>query len=48
MKSWAIRIALVGAAFGVLTCLSSAWAPARAVGAGPTDRGLAAMAETRV
>ena len=27
MKSWAIRIALVGAAFGVLTCLSSAWAP---------------------
>ena len=48
MKSWAIRIALVGAAFGVLTCLS-AWAPvARAVGAGPTDRGLAAMAETRV
>ena len=30
MKSWAIRIALVGAAFGVLTCLSSAWAPWRA------------------
>ena len=27
MKSWAIRIALAGAAFGVLTCLSSAWAP---------------------
>ena len=48
MKSWAIRIALVGAAFGVLTCLSSAWAPVARARAGPTDRGLAAMAETRV
>ena len=28
MKSWAIRIALAGAAFGVLICLSSAWGPA--------------------